>query len=65
MAGIAAAVTVTSVIWFTVVVMALGTALWPLLAGVHWHRTPASLGLATWPRRLSFLDNNLSLFSKF
>jgi hypothetical protein len=35
MAGIAAAVTVTSVIWFTVVVMALGTALWPLLAGVH------------------------------
>jgi hypothetical protein len=35
MAGIAAAVTVTFVIWFTVVVMALGTALWPLLAGVH------------------------------
>jgi hypothetical protein len=35
MAGIAAAVTVTFVIWLTVVVMALGTALWPLLAGVH------------------------------
>jgi hypothetical protein len=35
MAGIAAAVTVTFVNWFTVVVMALGTALWPLLAGVH------------------------------
>ena len=35
MAGVAVAVTVTFVIWFTVVVMALGTALWPLLAGVH------------------------------
>jgi hypothetical protein len=35
MAGIAAAVTVTFVIWFTVIVMALGTALAPLPAGVH------------------------------
>jgi hypothetical protein len=35
MAGVAAAVTVTFVIWFTIVVAALGSALWPLLAGVH------------------------------
>jgi hypothetical protein len=35
MAAIATAVTVTFVIWFAVVVMALGSALWPLLAGVH------------------------------
>jgi hypothetical protein len=35
MASITAAVTVTFVIWFTVVVMALGGMLWPLLAGVH------------------------------
>ena len=33
--GIAAAVTVTFVIWFTIVVLALGSTLWPLLAGVH------------------------------
>jgi hypothetical protein len=35
MAGTAIAFTVTFVIWFTVVVMALGSTLWPLLAGVH------------------------------
>jgi hypothetical protein len=34
-AGIAAAVTVTFVMWFTIVVLALGSTLWPLLAGVH------------------------------
>lgn len=33
--GIAAAVTVTFVIWFTIVVLALGSTLWPLLGGVH------------------------------
>jgi hypothetical protein len=35
MAGVAAAVTVTFVIWFTIVVLALGSTLWPLLAGVR------------------------------
>ena len=30
--GIVAAVTVSFVIWFTIVVTALGSALWPLLA---------------------------------
>ena len=33
--GIAAAITVTFVIWFTIIVLALGSTLWPLLAGVH------------------------------
>jgi len=33
--GIVAAVTITFVIWFTIVVMALGSTLWPLLAGVR------------------------------
>jgi hypothetical protein len=33
--GIAAAVTATFVIWFTIVALALGSTLWPLLAGVH------------------------------
>jgi hypothetical protein len=35
MAGITAAVAVAFVTWFAVVVMALGSMLWPLLAGVH------------------------------
>jgi hypothetical protein len=34
-AGIAAAVTVTFAMWFAIVVLALGSTLWPLLAGVH------------------------------
>jgi hypothetical protein len=33
--GIVAAGIITFVIWFTIVVMALGSTLWPLLAGVH------------------------------
>jgi hypothetical protein len=33
--GIVAAITVTFVIWFTIVVMALGSALSPLLVGVR------------------------------
>jgi hypothetical protein len=35
MARIAAVVTISFVIWFTIVVLALGSTLWPLLAGVR------------------------------
>ena len=64
MAGIAAAVTVTFVIWYG---RCDGTR-HRVVAASSWRALAANSsipGLAAWPRRLSFLDNNLSLFSKF